>query len=179
MAKSADISYRYAHAWLGAADELNLLAQIRGEIGGLKSLLQDSEELADFLHDRSIPGEVKQRILSEIFKGKVQEITHNFLLLLVSKQRERLLKDILDACASILDERDGIVNAEVISAVMLSSAQENLLKTKLESYTGKHIRMKSRVDTDLIGGFSVRVGDLMFDSSLAVQLQNMRHALIG
>jgi F-type H+-transporting ATPase subunit delta len=79
----------------------------------------------------------------------------------------------------ILDERDGIVNAEVTSAVALSSAQKDLLKTKLESYTGKHIRMQTRVNPDIIGGFAVRVGDLVFDSSLAVQLQQMRHALIG
>ncbi|HCQ00610.1 MAG TPA: ATP synthase F1 subunit delta, partial [Candidatus Latescibacteria bacterium] len=96
-----------------------------------------------------------------------------------SKQREHLLAEILEACRMILDERDGIVNAEVTSAVALSSAQKDLLKTKLESYTGKHIRMQTRVNPDIIGGFAVRVGDLVFDSSLAVQLQQMRHALIG
>lgn len=179
MAKNTDISYRYAKAWLDAADELNLLNQVRGEISGLQSLIHDSAELADFLHDRSIPGDAKQRILSEIFEGKVQDVTHNFLLLLVSKKRERLLMDILEACRMILDERDGIINAEVTSAVALSSVQEDLLKTKLESYTGKHIRMQTRISPDMIGGFAVRVGDLVFDSSLAVQLQQMRHALIG
>ena len=179
MAKSTDISYRYANAWLDAADELDLLKQVREEIGDLQSLIHDSEELADFLKDRSIPRDAKQRILSEMFEEKLQGITHNFLLLLVSKQRERLLAEILEACRMILDERDGIVNVEVTSAVALSSAQKDLLKTKLESYTGKHIRMQTRVNPDIIGGFAVRVGDLVFDSSLAVQLQQMRHALIG
>jgi len=179
MAKNTDISFRYANAWLDAADELDLLDKVRAEIDVLQSLIHDSEDLAEFLHDRIIPAAAKKRIISEIFEGKVQGITHNFLLLLVSKQRERLLAHILDSCRMILDERDGIVNAEITSALALSSAQEALLKTKLESYTGKQIRMQSRVSPDLIGGFAVRVGDMVFDSSLAVQLQQMRHALIG
>lgn len=179
MAKNTDISYRYANAWLDAADELDLLNQVRAEIDVLQSLIRDSEDLDDFLQDRIIPGDAKKRIISEIFEGKVQGITHNFLLLLVSKKRERLLADILESCRMILDERDGIINAEVTSAVALSSAQEALLKTKLESYTGKQIRMQSQVNPEMIGGFAVRVGDMVFDSSLAVQLQQMRHALIG
>ena len=179
MAKNTDISHRYANAWLDAADELDLLNQVRAEMDVLQSLIHDSEKFADFLHDRIIPGDAKKRIISEIFEGKVQGITHNFLLLLISKHRERLLVEILESCRMILDERDGIINAEVTSAVALSSAQEALLKTKLETYTGKRIRMQSQVSPDMIGGFSVRVGDMVFDSSLAVQLQHMRHALIG
>lgn len=179
MAKSTDVSYRYANAWLEAADESGLLDRVRPEIESLHALLVDSVDLAEFMHDRTIPGDVKQRIISEIFEGKVQDITLNFLLLLVSKQRERLLADILEACRVILDERDGIVNAEVTSAVALSSAQEELLKTRLESYTGKQIRMHKEVDPGMIGGFAVRVGDMVFDSSLAVQLRQIRHALTG
>ena len=71
------------------------------------------------------------------------------------------------------------MNAYVSSAVALSSLQEGDLKTGLEAYTGKTVRMKTTVDADLIGGFVVRVGDQVFDSSLTTQLQRVRQSLVG
>jgi F-type H+-transporting ATPase subunit delta len=179
MAKRSDIPFRYAVALLDAAEERGVLPRVRVEIGGLRALIGASGDLSDFLQDRAIPPEAKQRILSQIFEGKVQEITLNFLLLVVSRQRERFLPDILAACQAILDEREGIVDADAVSAVGLTPAQEDLLKARLGSYTGKRIRMRTRVDPALIGGFIVRVGDTVFDSSLAMQLQRIRHGLTG
>mgnify|MGYP001280064147 CR=1 FL=1 len=179
MASTKDIAQRYAGAWLDAAVEKDLLAAVRSEIKVLEDLYRNSEAFLEFLTDKSIPGEIKQRILGEIFETKVQGITLNFLFLLVSRSRERFLPEILESCRVILDEWDGVVNAYVSSAVALSSLQEGDLKTGLEAYTGKTVRMKTTVDADLIGGFVVRVGDQVFDSSLTTQLQRVRQSLVG
>lgn len=179
MASTKDIAQRYAGAWLEAATEKGVLGAVRSEITVLEELSRNSEPFLEFLADKLIPGEVKQRILGEIFETKVEGITLNLLFLLVSRNRERFLPEILEACRVILDEWDGVVNAYVSSAVALSSAQEGNLKTGLEAYTGKNVRMKTAVQSDLIGGFVVRVGDQVFDSSLTTQLQRVRQSLVG
>lgn len=179
MASTKDIAQRYAGAWLDAAVEKESLDSIRGEIAAFEQLCRDSEPFVEFITDKVIPGDVKQRILGELFEGKVQDITLNFLYLLASRRRARYLPEILEACREILDEWDGVVNADVTSAVALSSEQEGDLKTGLEGYTGKSVRMKTAVNPDLIGGFVVRVGDQVFDSSLATQLQRVRQSLVG
>ena len=171
MASKSDIAYRYAGAWLEAAAETNNLDAVRGEITAFEQLCRDSEPFVDFITDKVIPADVKQRMLGEIFEGKVQDITLNFLYLLASRRRARNLPE-------ILDEWDGIVNADVASAVALTDGQEDDLKTRLEAQTGKSVRMRTTVNPDLIGGFVVRVGDLVFDSSLATQLQQVRQALV-
>ncbi len=178
MASTKDIAHRYAGAWLEAAAEKDSLGSARGEIKALEDLCRDSEPFLDFLTDKVIPGEVKQRILGELFENRVQDITLNFMFLLVSRRRERFLPEILEACRDILDEWDGVVNADVASAVSLSESQEGNLKSGLETVTGKSVRMKTTVNPDLIGGFVVRVGDQVFDSSLATQLQRVRQSLV-
>lgn len=178
MASTKDIAQRYAGAWLEAASETGALEAVRGEITALEDLCRDSEPFVDFVTDKAIPGEVKQRILGELFDGRIRDITLNFLYLLVSRRRERFLPEILAACREILDDWDGVVNADVASAVALSAGQEGDLKSELEAYTGKRVRMKTSVNPDLIGGFVVRVGDQVFDSSLATQLQRVRQSLV-
>ncbi len=177
MASTKDIAQRYAGAWLEAAAERNTLDSARREITAFEQLCRDSEPFVDFITDKVIPGDVKQRILGEIFEGRVQDITLNFLYLLASRRRARYLPEILEACREILDDWDGVVNADVSSAVALSAGQEGDLKAGLEAYTGKSVRMKTSVNPDLIGGFVVRVGDQVFDSSLATQLQRVRQSL--
>ena len=179
MAQSTDIPYRYANAWLDAADVSGVLPQVRQEIDGLKELIDTSEEFASFLQDRTLPPSLKQDLLNRLFQGKVQEITLNFLLLTASKKRERLLAEIMEACDALLDERDGIVNAEVTSAVALTADQTASLQSKLESYTGKQIRMGVSVDSTLLGGFVANAGDMVFDSSLRVHMQRVKQALVG
>jgi len=179
MAQSTDIPYRYATAWLDAADVSGVLLPIREEKEVLKGLLEASEEFGSFLLDRTLPPSVKQDILNRLFQGRIQGITLNFLLLTASKKRERLLPDILEACDALLDERDGIVNATVTSAVALTAAQSDSLREKMESYTGKRIRMDASVDPELLGGFVASVGDTVFDSSLRVHMQRVRQALVG
>ncbi len=179
MASTKDIAHRYAGAWLEAAADRGTVDRARGEIAALENLCRESAPFVDFLTDKAIPGEVKHRILGELFEDKVQNITLNLLFLLVARQRERYLREILAACRVILDVWDGTVNADVASAVMLTETQEDDLKTRLESYTGKSVRMRTSVNPDLIGGFVVRVGDQVFDSSLAMQLQRVRQSLVG
>ena len=179
MASTKDIAQRYAGAWLEAAAEKGTLDTVRGEITAFEQLCRDSEPFVEFITDKVIPADVKQRILGELFEGKVQDITLNFLYLLASKRRARYLQEILESCREILDQWDGVVNADVTSAVALVDGQEGDLKSGLEEITGKSVRMKTAVNPDLIGGFVVRVGDQVFDSSLATQLQRVRQSLVG
>lgn len=179
MAKSTDIPFRYATAWLDAAQESGVLVEVRRDIKGLQNLMELSEELGHFLQDRLLTVSVKQSIIGDIFQEKVQPITLNFMLLIVAKKRERFLKEILVACVSLLDDLDGIMNADVVSTVNMGEAQNDALQAKLEAYTGKTIRMHSSVDPGLIGGFIAKVGDTVFDSSLRVHMQSIRQALVG
>lgn len=179
MAKSTKIAHRYATAWLDAAVERGVLEDVRTEIEGLRRLIDRSAELAAFFQDRMLTVQVKQHLLTSIFQGKTEEITLNFLLLLIANRREFLLPTILDACHALLDERDGIVVGRIRSAVEMPAEQQAALRARLEAYTGKRVRMITAVDSVLIGGFVAVVSDTVFDGSVATQLKRVKRALVG
>jgi F-type H+-transporting ATPase subunit delta len=64
-----------------------------------------------------------------------------------------------------------------VTAVPLTSTQTDALRLRLEAATGYKIRLHTRVDDAILAGLLVRVGDKLYDGSLAAQLQHIEEQL--
>jgi len=121
--------------------------------------------------------ESKQSILKELFGNQLDPLVLNFLFLLVMKQRERSTEDILLAFIQLVDEQAGKLVADVTSAIELTSEQQDALVEKLNGYSGKQVRLNMQVDSSIKGGFIAKLGDTVFDGSVATQLQRLKRQL--
>jgi F-type H+-transporting ATPase subunit delta len=101
----------------------------------------------------------------------------NFLALLIDRNRLDLLKEIVSTYETLLDEKLGVVQAHVTTALALDSAQQGEVAAKLQVLTGKKVRMDVAVDPALIGGFVAQVGGTIYDGSIRQQLQKFRNSL--
>lgn len=97
--------------------------------------------------------------------------------LLVERRRLELLSEVSAAYRDLLDERTGTIRVEVSSAHVLGTAEQQELKTRLETSTGKRVVMNLRQDRQLLGGIVVRMGSTVFDASLRQQLAGVRRQL--
>jgi F-type H+-transporting ATPase subunit delta len=61
--------------------------------------------------------------------------------------------------------------------VPLGDAQRKRLEEALSRATGQKIEAKVVVDPTLVGGVIARVGDLVFDGSIASRLEDAKQAL--
>jgi len=170
-------SRRYASALLSAAEEGNFLQQIVEELQVIKVVLEHSRDLVQALRSPLVKGDKNIHILEDIFKDSIGEKLFIFLKLVARKKRAGLLPEIIDEFQVLLDEKRGIINVEITSAVKLSDEQSNELVKRLEVYTGKKIRASIAINESLIGGVSVKIGDTIFDGSISHQLQRFRQAL--
>ena len=174
-----EVVRRYAATLADVAAETQIIESVQGDAERLVVTLRQSEELVSFLKDRLISAPVQVRVLEELFAGKVQELTLNFLLLMAQRRRANLLPEALEAFLELVAERAGIVSAEVRSTAALSAEQEERLREGLAACTGKSVRLQVRVDEGLGGGLIARVGDTVFDGSLATQLERLHRHLVG
>jgi F-type H+-transporting ATPase subunit delta len=71
-----------------------------------------------------------------------------------------------------------MADAQLKSAAELTEADMALIKAKLSEATGKTVRLSSEVDTSLIGGVVVRIGDKVIDSSLVGRLEKLKENLL-
>ena len=172
-------SRRYASALLSAAEEGGFLDQIVEELSQIKEVLQNSRDLVHALRSPLVKGDKKIHIIEEVFRDSVGEKMFLFLRLIARKKRAGLLPEIIDEFQILLDEKRGVINVDVTSAVALSEEQAGKLVARLADYTGKKIRPRMSLDEALLGGVSVKIGDTIFDGSISHQLQMLRKALVS
>ena len=172
-------SRRYASALLSAAEEGNFLDTIVEELQVIKEVLEHSRDLVHALRSPLVKGDKKIHILEEVFRGSVGEKMFLFLKLVARKERAGLLPEIIDEFQILLDEKKGIINVDITSAVQLSDEQTNELVSRLAAFTGKQIRPRMAVNAQFIGGVTVKIGDTIHDGSISHQLQMLRQTLVS
>jgi len=172
------VARRYALALYEEAEAKGQVDTVDSDVETLHSALDGSRDLEAVFSSPVISREKKEAILGRLFQGKVSDLTTRFVGLMVSKQREELLPETVRAYAALRDERLNIVEATVRSAQPLAHDEADRLRQRLESQTGKTVRMHMQVDPALIGGLVVRVGDVVYDRSVSHQLKTLRAQLM-
>jgi F-type H+-transporting ATPase subunit delta len=99
------------------------------------------------------------------------------LFIVVDNQRTHLLPEILQTFETVIRQRRGVAEAEVMSAAELTAPQKTQLQQTLERLTGRKILAKYSLDPALLGGAVVRIGDTIYDGSVRNRLNQMRARL--
>jgi len=75
-------------------------------------------------------------------------------------------------------EREGVVDAMITTALRLDDGQLAALVTQLEGRFKRKIKPQVVVESDLIGGVRVQVGDEVIDGSVRGKLAAMAAVLV-
>ncbi len=167
----------YARALYEAAIEQNVLEVIINDVETFQELMEQSEELGQFINTPLMSPQIKSDTFQQLFSVSMHPLTINFFKLLALKQRERYIAAIMDTFTSIVDEASGRVVAKVTTAVPITQNQEHQLIQQLSAYSGKQVRLETDTDEQIQGGFIVQLGDTVFDASVATQLQRLKRQL--
>ncbi|MDO5567655.1 MAG: ATP synthase F1 subunit delta, partial [Planctomycetia bacterium] len=169
----------YAEALCGACDAKSCaLDDLLEEYG---SLLHDALDVypkfEQILSSAIVPVEQKTRIVAEAFAGG-SELFRSFLRVLAKRSRLDLLRDIYAQARAINDKRKGRVPVTITTAAALDAQSQEGLVASLRKLVGGEPEIRTIVDPETIGGIIVRVGDTVYDASIATQLNNVRQQMI-
>jgi F-type H+-transporting ATPase subunit delta len=106
----------------------------------------------------------------------------NFLHILVDRDRLYAIPDIVEALQELINQRRGIITAEVTTAVPLDAELEHVVAQRLATYlasTPDKVTIHAHVDPAIIGGVVARVGDQVIDDSVRGRLERLRRTLAG
>lgn len=178
--KGRAVARRYAKALIDLAVRDGVIAEIGDQLRQHWELLQASADLQKVLLHPGITAEVKSGVLTTILeRTQPLPLLRNFLLVLLDKDRLRHLDAICEQYEQMANVRLRRVVAEVVSAVELDDAQQQALSDRLAHMTEQEVRLETRVDASILGGFVVRINHLILDGSLRGQLTRLRRQLIG
>ena len=168
----------YASALYQAAEEEGRVDQVRLDLGEFVGAVQASTGLRELLVTEEISDPKKKDILLELTEGG-DEFVRNLLRLLVDKSRESEVGAIYRAFVELVERAQGLVHVEVVTAVPLTPPLQEALRTKIASSLGKTVELKLSVDTELLGGLRLRIGDRVADASVRYRLERLRELLIS
>jgi len=169
----------YARAVLGAAKKTGRIDAVIEELDSiLRDVFGPAPKVEELFSSPRVAVEQKVALVDRLFAGKAAPETVALLKILVRNRRMPVFRATVRAAHGLLDEVAGLIEATVTSAVPLTDAQQEDLKRSLGESFGKHIRLVLRVDDRLLGGLVVRVGDTVYDSSLASRLAQLKKSVL-
>ena len=168
---------RYATALFDLAASEGAMAKYEEEVKVIVKALHDEPDFMAVLQDHKVTREDKISIVENIFTEKVSAPIVGLLVLLVNKGRQAEILNVLEAFLDRVKAESGIIKAVVTSAIPLKEAQLAALKEKLEIGTKSKIELETIVDSSIIAGLVVRVGDKVVDASYKGEMQTLKKQL--
>ena len=166
----------YARALFDAALGEKRLEPVREQLRQLVEAEAAVPELRELLRNPQLDPRSKRAALEDILSG-AEELLRNFLLVLVDKGRAGQLEEIAREFERLAAEQEGIVRAELTTAVELSDAEAKKLLKQIEQASGQKVEATRSVDPDLIGGMILQVGSRRLDASVRGRLERLRREL--
>lgn len=169
------LSNVYAKALLGVTESAGCTEAVISEFDSLiVDVLAKLPNIEAVLVSARVPHADKERMLDKVFRGKMSSQLLTFLKVVSKHGRMDCLRSISKSFHRLNDELRGRVvvylkTADVIGQDLLKTIAETLNK-KL----GMQVQLHTTIDPELIGGMVVRVGDTVFDGSVANQLNRFR-----
>jgi len=173
------VAKRYALALLNIAKETNSLGVIEEELRVVKEVVQYNPELKAILNSSKLSLEKKKEIIKTAF-ASVNVNVLNTLLILIDRHREDQIIDLANEFLELANEEMGVAEAEVYSTRALADAEREAISSVFAAKIGKKsLKIENIVDSNLLGGIRLRIGNRIYDGSLRGKLDRLERKLLS
>jgi len=169
----------YAHAFFGAAEAKGETDGAVSELESVSAVLAANPKFESVLSSALVPHDEKVQILDRVFGPKVSPLVLDFLKVLSHHGRLDVTRAVYTEVQKLYDEKRGRVRVEVQTATPLDGPEAGALEASLRRILGGEPVVHPTVDPALIGGVVLRVGDTVYDGSVARQLHQVREQMIN
>lgn len=166
------LASRYAKSLIDLAIEQGQLEKIHADMQWLHSVCKSNRDFVNLLRSPIIKPDAKKKILDAVTAGNISDITRRFTSLLITKNRESNLPEIVTSFISAYKQHKNIQTIRLTSASPLSESMKSAIVAQVKKTAGfEHVEVEEKLNPDLIGGFVLQVGDKLIDASIAYDLK--------
>ena len=166
----------YAKAVFELAEGSGTLDSWSEQLSAMASIAS-AEGSAELLNNPKINAGQKVDTFKELANGNLNDQSVNLLKSLGENNRFVLLPDMASLFETMKSESQGEVEGEIIAAAAMSDVQESAIIGALEKRLGRKVKLVTKIDSTLLGGAVIRIGDLVIDGSLHGRFQSMKAAM--
>ncbi len=171
---------RYARALFDVALKEADPEQVERDLAAFGQIVKQHDDLRKAFANPAVPVSAKKGVIERLLAlGPIAPPVAKLLALLAERDRLELLPDLVASYRARLEDHLKIVRAEITTAEALPAERAAQLQQRLAKATGRTVTMTTRVDPAIIGGVVTRIGDKVYDGSLATQLAKVRERLLA
>ncbi|MEC1520628.1 F0F1 ATP synthase subunit delta [Neobacillus niacini] len=173
------VAKRYALALFQIAKEQQLLEVVEEELRVVKEVMVYNADVKAVLNSSKLTTDKKKGILTAAF-STVNPYVLNTLLILIDRHREDEIIEVANQFFELANEEKGVANAEVYSTRELTEAEREAISATFAAKIGKKsLRIENIVDSELLGGIKLRIGNRIYDGSLRGKLDRLERKLLS
>ncbi|REK19068.1 MAG: ATP synthase F1 subunit delta [Planctomycetota bacterium] len=168
----------YAKAFLATAEKSGQLDQMVDEVHSVADVLREYPRAEELFASALVPHEEKVQMLDRVFGSKVSPQVLDFLKVLSRNGRLGIVPTVSLELQSLYNQLRGRIRVDVLTASPMEAGVSRNLENSLRQILGGEPQVASSVEPGLIGGVVLRVGDTVYDGSVARQLEQVREQMI-
>lgn len=162
-----------------AAQDAGRLGDLEDELFRFGRVVDGNHALRDALSDPARTGHDKAALVEELLGDKVGPEMRLLARQSVLAPRGRRFDRVIEVYEAIAARRRQELTATVTTAVPLDPAQLQRLGRALQDIYGKAVQLNLAVDSAVLGGIRVQIGDEVVDGTILRRLDTARRHLTG
>jgi F-type H+-transporting ATPase subunit delta len=166
-----------AEAAFVIAERAGTLDTIEDELFRFGRIAEGQPELLATLDDLSVDSRSRAGVIRDLLQGKADPTTVKLLEHVTLNPRGRRFEDALAELSKLAAARRDQLVADVRTATPLTAEQEQRLSAALARIYGRDVHLQVAIDSSIMGGVVVRIGDEIIDGSIATRLEQARRQL--
>ena len=172
--KQSRVTIRYAKALFQLVIEQDKLEQSYNDMVLLDKVCAESKEFLLLLKSPIVKTDKKLKILEEVFGSKISKVTMSFINIITTKKREKILALIASSFITLYKAHNKIETATVITADPLDEALIAEVISFIKKHGDDNVELTKKVDSTIIGGAIIRMGDRQLDTSVSKAISELR-----
>ena len=172
--KQSLVGTRYAKALLQLSAEQNLLDRVYKDMLVINNVFLTNKDFLSLLKSPIIKTDKKLKIINQVFKDKISDLTKLFINIITKKKREGKFKDMVESFVRLYKKHKKIETVILTTALPVDEELKKEITGAIHSFTNKNIELEEVVNENILGGAIIRMGDKQLDASISSSLKALK-----
>lgn len=169
------ISHHFASVLLEVALNEKSATEVLTDLNDLEKVFKD-KEIREFFGEPVVPKSAKKEIVLDLLKDRRPEVLNLFVLLIENDQFS-LIDEIIKQYELLYNDAFKRIEVHITSAYQLDENQLDSIKQAIDARFEIDSILDVEIDSTLIQGINIRMGDIYYESSLRKSLEELGHHL--
>ena len=176
MIELTPLARPYAKAVFASALDTESVDEIKEELKTM-ALVSSTIEVKSLIEDPTLSNNEILNSLKALLDGSISKPSQSLLNVLAENNRFNLLEAIFEIYKEIVAKHKEQKSVEVFVATEPSSDTKETIKTRLVSTHGEGTNVEFKIDPNIMGGLSIKVGDETLDLSVKGKVKKLINQL--